>query len=145
MKGLLRELRYGYCWMRERRVCVSPLDTCTVDARSKSCQCRILVSSRQPKLHTCFPVIHFILHWLGNLPNSPRTHSALQKRDIFDTILYPQFIRCGRSPSCTTSYIEAGIVTRFSPRDVSELRGAGSNSPALAVDPRLVLVPLQRI
>lgn len=41
--------------------------------------------------------LFFLKHWVGNLPSSPRTHSALQKWDIFDSILHPQFIRCGRS------------------------------------------------
>lgn len=42
-KRLLQEPRYGYCWIRESGVCIFPLDTCSVDARSRSCQRRILV------------------------------------------------------------------------------------------------------
>lgn len=38
--------------------------------------------------------LYFTLVWKSS---SPRSHSALQKRDIFDSILYPQLIRCGRS------------------------------------------------
>lgn len=37
LKGLLRKPRYGYCWIRESRVCVPPPDTCPADGRSRSC------------------------------------------------------------------------------------------------------------